>query len=58
MAPMTSESLIPMLMLFTIGAVLLIAIFMFAKFLSKRRNRQAAEHAFKGSEAEDGRDLR
>jgi NADH:ubiquinone oxidoreductase subunit 3 (subunit A) len=52
---MSSESLIPLLMLFTIGAVLLIAIVAFAKFLSKRRNRRAAERAFQGDEAVDRR---
>jgi NADH:ubiquinone oxidoreductase subunit 3 (subunit A) len=55
---MTSETLIPLLMLFTIGAVLLIAIFAFARFLSKRRNRRAAERAFRGDDIAGRREAR
>ena len=51
---MTQETLVPSLMFMTIGAVLIIAIVAFAMFLSKRRNRRAAERAFKGSEASAG----
>jgi predicted PurR-regulated permease PerM len=48
---MSSEQLVPLLMLFTIIAVLGIAVWQLMAFLSKRRNRIAAQHAFKGSEA-------
>lgn len=42
---MNSEQLIPMLALFTLLAVLGLAIWQFSRFLSKRRNRQIASHA-------------
>jgi hypothetical protein len=48
---MNSEQLVPLLMLFTIIAVLGLAVWQLMAFLSKRRNRIAAEHAFKGSDA-------
>lgn len=47
---MTANELVPSLMFMTIGVTLLIAILAFAWFLRKRRNRQLAEHAFKGDE--------
>lgn len=47
---MGSEQLVPLLMLFTIGAVLALAVWQLKVFMSKRSNRQAAERAFSGSE--------
>lgn len=45
---MDSQQLVPSLMLFTLGAVFLIAVGSFAWFLRKRRNRQLAVKAFEG----------
>jgi hypothetical protein len=44
-ATMSNEQLIPTLALFTIIAVLGLAIWQFAVFLRKRKNRQIAAHA-------------
>lgn len=42
---MTPDWIIPTLALFTILAVLGLAIWQFSRFLSKRRNREIAKHA-------------
>lgn len=48
---MGSEKLVPLLMFFTIGIVLALAVWQLMAFLSKRRNRNLAEKAFLGSDA-------
>lgn len=45
---MNTDQLTPSLMLFTLVAVLVIAIGSFAWFLRKRRNRELATKAFEG----------
>ena len=48
---MSWSDLVPSLMFMTIGLVLLYAIWQFAMFLRKRRNREIAAHAFTGDPA-------
>jgi hypothetical protein len=50
---MSWSDLVPSLMFMTIGLVLLYAIWQFAMFLRKRRNREIAAHAFTGDPAAD-----
>lgn len=47
---MTLEALLPSLMFFTIGIVLVFAIIQFALFLRRKRNREAASNVFRGDE--------
>lgn len=55
---MSADWIIPSLALFTILAVLGLAIWQFSRFLSKRRNREIASHALGLDEGNSGSDRR
>ncbi len=51
---MTNDQSIPTLMMFTIGIVLVIALFALAWFLRERRNRQVMSDVLDGHTASEG----